>query len=88
MKALILYILFVVVGTSVAVGIGYVLEREISETVSLIVFLALFFSNLVGSWIAVIFVMDGSFSDAQGRQAQLEIEKSGRAAMSAPGPAD
>jgi hypothetical protein len=88
MKALILYILFVVVGSSIAVGIGYFLEREISETVSLIVFLALFFSNLVASWIAVIFVMDGSLSDAQGRQAQLEIEKSGRAAMSARGRAD
>lgn len=88
MKALLLYILFVVIGAGIAVGIGYVLEKEISSTVSLVVFLALFFSNLVVSWIAVILVMDGSFSDAQGRLAQAEIEKAGRAAMNARGRAD
>lgn len=83
MKALILYIAFVLIGSAVAIGVGYVLEREISSTVSLIVFLAMFFGNLVASWIAVILVMDGSLKEAQGRQAQLDIEKSGRAAMNA-----
>jgi divalent metal cation (Fe/Co/Zn/Cd) transporter len=80
MKALILYIVFVLIGALVAVGIGYWVEIQVSSTVSLIVFLALFFANFFVSWLAVIFVMDGSFKDAQGKQAQLDIEKSGRAA--------
>jgi hypothetical protein len=33
------------------------------------------------SWVAVILVMDGTLKDAQGRQAQLDIEKSGRAGI-------
>jgi hypothetical protein len=81
MKALILYVLFVVTGAAVAVGIGYAVEKEVSSAASLIVFLALFFANFAASWIAVIFVMDGSFKNAQGRQDQLDIEKSGRAAL-------
>jgi hypothetical protein len=81
MKALILYVLFVVIGASIAVGIGYVVEREVSSTASLIVFLALFFANFAVSWIAVILVMDGTLKDAQGRQSQLDIEKSGRAGI-------
>ena len=78
MKALILYIIFVMVGALLAGAIGYYTEIEVSETASLIVFLALFFANFVVSWIAVIFVMDGSLKDAQGRQAQLEIERAAR----------
>jgi hypothetical protein len=72
---------FVVIGASIAVGIGYVVEREVSSTASLIVFLALFFANFAVSWIAVILVMDGTLKDAQGRQAQLDIERSGRAGI-------
>lgn len=83
MKALILYIVFVLIGSAIAIGIGYVVETEVSSTASLIVFLALFFGNFAASWIAVIFVMDGSLGNAQGRQDQLDIEKSGRAAMNA-----
>jgi hypothetical protein len=79
MKALILYVLFVMIGAATAVGIGYTVEKEISSTASLIVFLALFFANFAVSWIAVIFVMDGSLANAQGLQDQLDIEKSGRA---------
>jgi hypothetical protein len=79
MKALILYVLFVVIGAAVAVAIGYFIEMEVSSTASLIVFLALFFTNFVAAWIAVIFVMDGSLENAQGRQDQLDIEKAGRA---------
>jgi hypothetical protein len=79
MKALILYVLFVMIGAAIAVGIGYTVEKEVSSTASLIVFLALFFANFAVSWIAVIFVMDGSLANAQGRQDQLNIEKSGRA---------
>jgi hypothetical protein len=83
MKALILYVVFVTIGGLISVAIGYFVEKETSSTVSLIVFLALFFANFVVSWIAVILVMDGSLKQAQGRQAQLDIEKSGRQAMTA-----
>jgi hypothetical protein len=81
MKALVLYVVFVVTGSLISIGIGYLVEIEISPTVSLIVFLALFFVNIVISWLAVIVVMDGSLKDAQGKQAQLDIERSGQAAM-------
>lgn len=83
MKALILYVSFVVIGGAIAVAIGYGVEKEVSPTASLIVFLALFFTNFVVSWIAVIFVMDGSLKNAQGRQDQLDIEKAGKAARQA-----
>jgi hypothetical protein len=79
MKALILYVVFVALGGTIAAFIGYYVEKEVSAAASLIVFLALFFANFAVSWIAVIFIMDGSLGDAQGRQAQLDIEKAGRA---------
>jgi len=78
MKALILYVIFVTIGALVAGAIGYYVEIEASSATSLIVFLALFFANFVVSWIAVIFIMDGSLKDAHGRQAQLEIERTAR----------
>jgi hypothetical protein len=80
MKALILYVVFVATGGLLSVAIGYLVEMEVSSAASLIVFLALFFANFVVSWIAVILVMDGSLKDAQGRQAQLDIERAGREA--------
>jgi hypothetical protein len=83
MKALILYVAFVVIGALIASGIGLVVEREVSSTASLIVFLALFFANFAASWIAVILIMDGSLSNAQGRQDQLDTERSGQASMNA-----
>jgi hypothetical protein len=78
MKALILYVIFVTLGALVAGGIGYYTEIEVSATASLIVFLTLFFANFVVSWIAVIFIMDGSLKDADGQRAQLEIERAAR----------
>jgi uncharacterized membrane protein YcfT len=78
MKALILYVVFVIVGGLLSVAIGYFVEIKVSSNASLIVFLALFFANFVASWIAVILLMDGSLKDAQGRQAQLDIELAGR----------
>jgi hypothetical protein len=83
MKALVLYVVFVLIGAAISVGIGYYVEMEVSPTASLIVFLTLFFANFAISWLGVIRVMDGSLGDMQGRQAQLDIEKSGRAAVSA-----
>jgi len=78
MKALVLYIIFVTTGAFIAGAIGYYTEIEVSATASLIVFLTLFFANFAVSWIAVIYIMDGSFKDAQGRQAQLDIERAAR----------
>jgi hypothetical protein len=83
MKALIMYVVFVIIGALVATGIGYWVEKEFSSALSLVVFLALFFANFAVSWLAVILVMDGSLKDAQGRQSQLDIERSGRAAITA-----
>ncbi len=83
MKALILYVMFVAIGGLISVGIGYYVEKEFSSTASLIVFLALFFSNFAVSWIAVILVMDGSLKNARGAQEQMEIEKVGRAGIAA-----
>jgi hypothetical protein len=83
MKALIMYVVFVIIGALIATGIGYWVEKEFSSTLSLIVFLALFFANFGVSWLAVILVMDGSLRDAQGRQSQLDIERSGRASIAA-----
>jgi hypothetical protein len=45
------------------------------------VFLTLFFSNFAVSWIATIFIMDGSLNNAWGEQDQLEAERRGRAFM-------
>ena len=83
MKALILYVLFVVIGATIAAGIGYYVEKQFSSALSLVVFLALFFANFGVAWLGVILVMDGSLRDAQGRQSQLDIERSGRASIAA-----
>lgn len=83
MKALVLYSVFVVIGAVAAALIGWVVEREVSETASLIVFLGLFFLNFVVSWVAVILVIDRSLSNALGQAEQLVIEKAGRAAHAA-----
>jgi hypothetical protein len=78
MKALVLYIILVTIGAFIAAVIGYYTEIYVSSTWSLIVFLTLFFANFGASWIAVIFIIDGSFKDADGRLAQLEIERAAR----------
>jgi hypothetical protein len=83
MKALFLYVLFVLIGALVSVGVGYYVEKEVSSAASLVVFLALFFSNFAVSWIAVILVMDGNLKNVHGEQEQREIERAGRAAMQA-----
>jgi hypothetical protein len=83
MKALILYVVFVIIGAVIASGIGYYIEKQFSSALSLVVFLGMFFANFAISWLAVILVMDGSLRDAQGRQSQLDIERSGRASIAA-----
>jgi hypothetical protein len=81
MKALLLYIVFTLIGGAISVAIGYWVEITVSSNASLVVFLTLFFANFFVSWLAVILVMDGSLKDAQGRLAQLEIERSGHEAI-------
>jgi fluoride ion exporter CrcB/FEX len=81
MKALILYVVFVAIGGAISAAVGYYVERQFGSAMSLIVFLAMFFANFAVSWLAVILVMDGSLRDAQGRQSQLDIERSGRASL-------
>jgi hypothetical protein len=83
MKALLLYVLFITIGAVASAGIGYYVEITVSPAVSLIVFLSLFFANFAVSWLAVVYVMDGSLKDVGGLDAQLAIEKSGRAAAAA-----
>jgi hypothetical protein len=62
MKALILYVVFVVIGAALAALLGVWLEYTFNPVVSLIVFLTLFFANFAVSWIAVIYIMDGRLS--------------------------
>jgi hypothetical protein len=81
MKALILYVVFVLIGALISVGVGYYVEKEFSSAASLVVFLAMFFANFAVSWIAVIYAMDGNLKNMQGEAEQREIEKAGRAAM-------
>ena len=81
MKALILYVTFVLTGVALSGLAGFVTERATSSTLGLIVFLALFFTNFVIAWILTVLVMDGSLKDIQGRQEQLDAERIGKAAM-------
>jgi len=50
MRALILYTVLVIVGTVIAIFIGLFVEREITAAGSVVVFLALFFTNFYVSW--------------------------------------
>ena len=81
MKALILYVVFVIVGACAAAVISYYVDRQTSSAIGEIVFLALFFTNFIVSWIATIFVMDGSLKNARGQQEQIEAERRGRASI-------
>jgi hypothetical protein len=80
-----LYVVFVTIGSLLAVTIGYLVEPVVSMTASLIVFLTLFFANFVVSWIAVVLVMNGPLKDARGRAAKSDIEKAGQEAMTGRG---
>jgi hypothetical protein len=64
MKALILYVVFVVGGALLAALIGMYVEKTVSSAVSLIVFLALFFANFGVSWLVVVYLMDGTLRKA------------------------
>jgi hypothetical protein len=81
MRALILYVGFVIASTAAAVLIGSYIERQTSPQIGLIVILALFFTSLVVSWIATVFVMDGSLKNFRAEREQLEAERKGREYM-------
>lgn len=81
MKALILYVTFVLAGVALSGLGGFFTERATSSVLGLIVFLSLFFTNFVIAWILTVLVMDGSLKDIQGRREQLDAERIGRATM-------
>ena len=81
MKALLIYVTFVLIGVALSILVGIYVERQTSSAVSLIVFLSMFFSNFAACWILTILVMDGSLKNGQGRQEQRDAEKIGRVAM-------
>jgi uncharacterized membrane protein len=81
MKGLALYAGFVIFGTVGAVLIGKSIESYTSPDMGSIVMLAFFFVGLVVSWIATVFVMDGSLKNFKAGKEQAEAEKKGREYM-------
>jgi len=81
MKGLILFAGFVIASTTAAVLIGTFIERQTSPQIGTIVMLALFFSGIVVSWIATVFVMDGSLNNFHAEREQIEAEKRGKEYM-------
>ena len=78
MKALILWVGFVVAWTAAGVLTCSYIDRAISHQIGSIFLLAMFFSGLVVSWIATVFVMDGSLKNFTAEREQLEAERIGR----------
>jgi hypothetical protein len=78
MKGLVLWVGFVIAWTAAAVLICSYLDRAASPEIGSIVLLAMFFSGLVVSWIATVFVMDGSLNNFFAEREQLEAERIGR----------
>jgi hypothetical protein len=81
MKALVIYAGFVIASTAFAVFAGSFIERQTSPQIGIIVILTLFFTSLVVSWIATVFVMDGSLKNFHAEQEQIEAERKGREYM-------
>lgn len=87
MKALILFAGFVIASTTAAVVVGTLIERQTSPQVGTIVMLTMFFGGIVVSWIATVFVIDGSLNNFYAEREQIEAERQGREYMerSSPG---
>ena len=81
MKALILFAGFVIASTAAAVLFGTFIERQTSPQVGTIVMLAMFFGGIVVSWIATVFVIDGSLNNFYAERDQIEAERQGREYM-------
>ena len=78
MKGLLLYAGFVIISTVAAAVTGSYIAVYASPEIGTMVVLALFFTGLVVSWIATVFVMDGSLRNFYAEQEQIEAEKKGR----------
>jgi RsiW-degrading membrane proteinase PrsW (M82 family) len=81
MKGLLLYVGFVIAWTAAGVLIASYIDRVTSHQIGSIVLLAMFFSGLVVSWIATVFVMDGSLKNFTAEREQLEAERIGKLYM-------
>ena len=88
MKGLLLYVGFVIAWTAAGVLIASYIDRVTSHQIGSIVLLAMFFSGLVVSWIATVFVMDGSLNNFFAEREQLEAERIGRQYMNRTNPKD
>jgi RsiW-degrading membrane proteinase PrsW (M82 family) len=88
MKGLLLYVGFVIAWTAAGVLIASYIDRVTSHQIGSIVLLAMFFSGLVVSWIATVFVMDGSLKNFFAEREQLEAERIGREYMNRTNPTD
>jgi hypothetical protein len=81
MRALLIYACFVIVSNVVGVFVSSFVQRYTSSEIGTILILGWFFASLVVSWIATVFVMDGSLNNFYAEQEQLEAEKKGREYM-------
>ena len=88
MKGLLLYVGFVIAWTAAGVLIASYIDRVTSHQIGSIVLLAMFFSGLVVSWIATVFVMDGSLNNFFAEGEQLEAERVGKLYMNRTNPKD
>ena len=81
MRGLLIYACFVIVSNIVGVFLGSFVQRYTSPEIGTIFILGWFFTSLFVSWIATVFVMDGSLNNFSAEQEQLEAEKKGREYM-------
>ncbi len=58
MRAIILYPLFVICGLALAIMVGLFVEREFSQNMSVVVFLALFFASFYVAWLITTFIVE------------------------------
>jgi hypothetical protein len=78
MKGLALYAIFVIFRTVGAVLIGFSVESYTSPDIGSIVLLIMFFVGLAISWIATVFVMDGSLKNFfKAEKEQIESKRAG-----------
>jgi len=82
MRALILWAGLVIAWTA----LGVLISSFLSPQIGTILLLAMFFSGLVVSWIATVFVMDGSLKNFTAEREQLEAERIGREYMNRTNP--
>jgi hypothetical protein len=72
MRALLIYAGLVIVSNVVGVFVSLFVQRYTSPEIGTILILGWFFASLVVSWIATVFIMDGSLNNFFAEQEQLE----------------